>query len=168
MTPKEPLLHLPFVLMALNYALCSSSRFKEVPTGQIDTKKFPTYPPVYVYACQKHVWMDEGAMLQWTDEIMGLYVKTAPEGSVPPFALDSYRCHMMGSAFHAIQDLGVEVEHILGGCTGKCQPLDVGVNKPIKTKMKNQWEDWMLPKGLMDGVTNPPLRFGRDVDHLCI
>jgi hypothetical protein len=63
---------------------------------------------------------------------------------------------MMASVVHAIQDLGIEVEHIPGGCTSKCQPLDVGVNKPIKTNMKNQWEDWMLLEGLMDGVTKPP------------
>ena len=94
-------------------------------------------------------------MLQWVEQILGPYIKTAPEGIATILALDSYCCHMMASVVHAIQDLGVEVP---GGYTGKCQPLDVGVNKTIKKKMKEQWEDWMLLEGLLDGVTKSPPR----------
>ena len=39
---------------------------------------------------------------------------------------------MMALVVEAVQELGVEVEHIPGGCTGLCQPVDVGVNKPFK------------------------------------
>jgi hypothetical protein len=39
---------------------------------------------------------------------------------------------MMKSTVNAIGDLGIEVEHIPGGCTSLCQPVDVGVNKPLK------------------------------------
>ena len=42
-----------------------------------------------------------------------------------------------GSISAAIQELGVEVIHIPGGCTGLLQPLDVGVNKPFKVKKPN-------------------------------
>ena len=31
-----------------------------------------------------------------------------------------------------IQQAGVEVEFIPGGLTGLCQPLDIGINKPLK------------------------------------
>ena len=51
---------------------------------------------------------------------------------IPVLILDSYRCHMMASVVHRIQDLGVEVIHIPGGCTSLCQPVDVGLNKPFK------------------------------------
>jgi hypothetical protein len=87
------------------------------------------------------------------------YFIRAPEGIVPYLALDSYRCHMMKSVVNAIQDLGVEVEHIPGGCTGLCQPLDVGVNKPLKKLVREQWEDWMLEEGLgTDGRSIQPTR----------
>jgi hypothetical protein len=46
--------------------------------------------------------------------------------------LDSCRCHMMASVVREIQKLGVEVEHIPGGCTTLCQPVDVGVNNPSR------------------------------------
>ena len=50
----------------------------------------------------------------------------------------------MGSVVSEIQALGVEVIHIPGGCTGLCQPLDVGVNKPFKARVRRQWEEWMM------------------------
>ena len=66
---------------------------------------------------------------------------------------------MMPSVVEAVQDLGVEVEHILGGCTGVlCQPIDVGVNKPFKHPIRHQWERCMIAKGLVHGMTSPPSR----------
>ncbi len=122
--------------------------FKGVRDRRIVQREFPNFPPVCVYACQKNAWMDEIAMLQWVDEILKPYLSTCPEGIVPLMILDSYRCHMMKSVVHAIQDLGCEVEHIPGGCTGLCQPLDVGLNKPLKSRIRRQWDDWMMEEGL--------------------
>jgi hypothetical protein len=118
-----------------------------------------------LYACQENAWMDEGAMLLWVDKILKPYIETAPEGIVPLLFLDSYHCHMMGSVVQKIQDLGVEVEHIPGGCTSLCQPIDVGVNKPFKSRTRNLWEDWMIDEGLRTGITQPPSR--QDVAEWC-
>jgi DDE superfamily endonuclease len=57
-----------------------------------------------------------------------------------------------------IEDLGVEVEHIPGGCTSLCQPIDVGIGKPYKNRMKNQWENWMIDVGVQMAITTPPTR----------
>ena len=46
---------------------------------------------------------------------------------VPLLLLDSYRCHMMASVVMRINELGVEVQQIPGGCTDLCQPVDVGL-----------------------------------------
>ncbi len=54
---------------------------------------------------------------------------------IPLLILDSYRCHMMASVVSKIQELGVEVKHIPGGCTSLCQPVDVGFNKPFKSRI---------------------------------
>ena len=64
----------------------------------------------------------------------------------------------MSSVVHAIQDLGIEVEHIPGGCTGLVQPLDVGVNKPLKNRIRRKWEEYMLEEGLAMTVSKPPTR----------
>jgi hypothetical protein len=68
---------------------------------------------------------------------------------------------MMGSVVNAIQELGVEVEHIPGGCTSLCQPVDVGVNKPFKSRMRNQWDAWMVDHVIVNGdggTITPPSR----------
>lgn len=53
----------------------------------------------------------------------------------------------MGSVVNKIEDLGVQVEHIPGGMTGLCQPIDVGIGKPLKNRVRNLWEDWMIEQG---------------------
>ena len=99
--------------------------------------------------------MDDAVMMCWDDEVLAPYVTTAPESVHPLLFLDSYRCHMMESVVSCIQDLGVEVKHIPGGCTGKCQPVDVGIGKPLKNRIKNSWEDWMMEEGIDQAVTKP-------------
>ena len=86
------------------------------------------------------------------------YVEAAPEGIIPILFLDSYRCHMMSSVVNSIQALGVEVEHIPGGCTYLCQPVDVGINKPFKKRLQERWESWMISEGIIHGTTSPPTR----------
>ena len=97
------------------------------------------FPVDCSYMCQDRAWMDETVMLQWVKEVLEPWSKHIPPGIVPYLLLDSYKCHLMSSVVHAIQDLGIEVEHIPGGCTGLVQPLDVGVNKPLKNRIRRKW-----------------------------
>ena len=94
----------------------------------------------------------------WVDMVLKPYVDTAPEDVVPILFLDSYHCHMMNSVVNAIQDLGVQVEHIPGGCTSLYQPVDIGINKPFKAFLCKVWEKWMINEGIRSGPTSPPTR----------
>jgi hypothetical protein len=89
--------------------------------------------------------MDERCMMLWVDQILGPYlvVNLPPPGIQPVILLDAYRCHMMASVVSKISELGIEVIHIPGGCTGLCQLLDVGMNKPFKHRIRDLWEEWM-------------------------
>ena len=89
--------------------------FKGKPNGRIVTREFPEFPDGILYTCQDNAWMDEKVMLQWVEKILKPYVDDAPDGVIPILFLDSNRCHIMGSVVTAIQNLGVEVEHIPGG-----------------------------------------------------
>ena len=84
-------------------------------------------------------------MGQWVDNVLSAYLLANPplEGVIPVLLLDSYRCHMMASVVSRIEALGVEVIHIPGGCTGLCQPLDVGVNRAFKARVRRMWEEWL-------------------------
>jgi hypothetical protein len=132
--------------------------FKGTADGRIVKREFPKFPEDMIYTCQPNAWMDERVMLVWVDKILQPYVATAPEGIIPILFLDSYRCHMMTSVVTAIQELGVEVQHIPGGCTYLCQPVDVGVNKTVKVSIRSQWEEWMVEEGLQENTTTPPTR----------
>jgi len=122
--------------------------FKGKPNGRIAKTEFPTFSNEIEYACQDSAWMDEGVMLQWAQKCLKPYVDTAPEGVIPVLLLDSYRCHMMESVVSVIQEMGVEVHHIPGGCTGLCQPVDVGINRPFKSRIRQMWTNWMIDEGL--------------------
>ena len=65
---------------------------------------------------------------------------------------------MMALVVHRIQEMGVEVIHIPTGCTGLCQPVDVGFNKPFKECVRQLWTDWMVKFGLAMGTTTTPTR----------
>ena len=104
--------------------------------------------------------MDETCMLRWIDEVLKPYlvVNRPPPGIVPVILLDAYRCHMMGSVTDAIADLGIEIVSIPGGCTGLCQPLDVGINKPFKARVRALWEEWMIDEIDRTGMVYAPTR----------
>jgi hypothetical protein len=104
---------------ASGQVLISLDGFKAKPEGRITQREFSTYPSQMIYACQDNAWMDEKVMLMWVKKLKP-YVMTAPDGIVTILFLDSYRCHMMASVVEPEQELGVEVEHIPGGCAGLC------------------------------------------------
>ena len=128
------------------------------PNGRIVQCEFPTHPEGMIYACQDNAWMDERVMLMWVEMVLKPYVDTAPQNVVPLLFLDSYCCHMMNLVVNVIQDLGVEVEHIPGGCTSLCQPVDIGINKPFKGFLHKAWEKWMIDEVIRCGITSPLTR----------
>jgi hypothetical protein len=85
---------------------------------------------------QEAVWMDEQVMLAWVEEVLAPYVATAPEDIIPLLVLDSYQCHIMASVVYKIQESGVKVKYIPGGCASLCQPVDVGFNKHFKSHLQ--------------------------------
>ena len=65
---------------------------------------------------------------------------------------------MMASVTDAIAELGIEIIHIPGGCTGLTQPLDVGINKPFKSRVRVLWEEWMIDEIDRTGLVYAPTR----------
>jgi hypothetical protein len=65
----------------------------------------------------------------------------------------------MGSVVNRIQAMVIEVVHIPAGCTYLCQPINVGINKPIKTRLRELWEVWMTDGGgIVDQSAKEPSR----------
>ena len=108
------------------------------------------------FTVQDNAWMDEQCCLEWVEKCVMPWAESAPEGIIPLLFLDSYKCHQQASVVNSIAELGVEVQFIPGGCTGLCQEVDVGVNKPFKNRMRAMWGEYMLEEGLPQLKTCPP------------
>ncbi len=65
---------------------------------------------------------------------------------------------MMGLVIQRIQELGVEVKHIPGGCTSLCQPVDISFNKPFKDRLRKLWITWMISEGVIHGTMSTSTR----------
>ncbi len=83
-------------------------------------------------------------MIKWIDEVLAPDVVTARERIVPILFLNSFSVHMKARVVNKIQDLGVQVEFIPPGCTGLLQPVDVGLNKAFKAKLRAEYNRWLL------------------------
>ena len=132
--------------------------FKGAANGRI-AREFAAYPDEGHYACQKKAWMDEEMMSKWIDVVLIPWRNEKGPDVIPILILDAYRVHMMGNIVNRIQSLGIEVVHIPPGCTYLCQPVDVGINKSIKSGMREKWENWMVAgDGIVNGVAKEPTR----------
>ena len=118
--------------------------FKGKPIKRIVMREFSTFSTQAQYACQNKAWMDEARMHVWVQVILKPWKEARdsnnPSMQPPIIILDAYRVHQMGSVVNHIQMMGIEVLHILAGCTYLCQPIDVGINKPIKCGLGDKWE----------------------------
>ena len=83
-------------------------------------------------------------MNKWIGLIVVPWKNSKVPGIVPIIILDAYCVHMMGTIVNRIQSPGIKVVHIPPGCSYLYQPVDIEINKTIKTRMREKWEDWML------------------------
>ena len=92
--------------------------------------------------------MDEGRMHEWINVVLCSWKEmqdlNQPCMQLPILILDVYRMHQMGLVVNPIQSMGIEVIHIPAGCTYLCQPIDVEISKPIKTRLCDKWREWMV------------------------
>jgi hypothetical protein len=110
--------------------------FKGAPNGRIVNHEFVTFPEDGHYVCQKKALMDKEMMNKWIGLLLAPWKNSKAPGVTPIIISDAYCVHMMGTTVNQIQSLRIEVVHIPHGCTYMCQPVDVGLNKTIKTRMR--------------------------------
>lgn len=84
--------------------------------------------------------MNESVMLQWIRDIWAKYTKRCPSILI----LDSFSGHLTEEVQRAFSECNTTTIVIPSGCTSVLQPLDVSINKPVKSIMRNAWSDYML------------------------
>jgi len=62
-----------------------------------------------------------------------------------PWIWDSFSAYKDKKVIECLlEDLDTEVAIIPGGCTPVLQPLDVGINKPVKDRLKKNFKNGQL------------------------
>lgn len=88
-------------------------------------------------------WMDEEKMSEWLREIyvkrQGGFFHTAPSLLI----YDSMRAHITDAVKKQVKQTNSELAVIPGGLTKELQPLDIGVNRAFKARLRAAWEQWM-------------------------
>ena len=102
-----------------------------------------------VVGYQKKSWMDEKLMLKWISDI---WVKMRQS----LLFLDTFSAHLTDKVKDAFQKFNTTVLVIPGGCTLILQPLDVSINKPNKTSIRNSWVKYMLEHSNDEVIKKPP------------
>jgi DDE superfamily endonuclease len=71
------------------------------------------------------------------------YRKCAIEKNEPTILiLDEFAGHMTSEVRDAVSSVGGQLLLIPGGYTWKLQPMDIGLNKPFKNKIRDIDDDW--------------------------
>lgn len=83
-------------------------------------------------------WFNDGITMEWLQRIMGNLAFTSRL-----LIWDSYRCHISEAVQEDRRRKKIDVAVIPGGCTGLIQAPDVSWNRPFKTSMRNQYDEWL-------------------------
>ena len=102
--------------------------FKGTPDGRISrewTRSGSKFPATNTYTTQNKAWVDHDVFQQWVAKVWR------------PF------CESREGATYLVQDCGSEVDMILNGYTSRLQTMDVGLNKPFKGYLKQNYREFM-------------------------
>jgi len=118
--------------------------FKET-TGQLPKKIQDAYDSKkVVLKGNKSGWMTTELLKEW---IAKAWVPNIAKDTSYLLVWDSFSVHKNEEV---IEDLlinrNTEIAVIPWGCTSILQPLDVGINKPFKDKVRQDFQDWSISK----------------------
>jgi len=94
---------------------------------------------------QHKAWMDSELFLVWIEEVLKPYCKNFTRTLL---IMDMFGGHKKKKIMDRLAALHVDVCFIPSGLTYKLQPLDVYLNKPLKDKLKDLYEEFISSDNL--------------------
>ena len=124
---------------------CQANGQKLPPMIIFKRKTLPKekFPAGVIIKANPKGWMDEEMMSDWLREV---YVKRPDRffhKSPSLLIYDSMRAHLTDVVKAKVKKTNSELCVIPGGLTKELQPLDIGINRPFKAKLRVAWEHWM-------------------------
>ncbi len=105
------------------------------------TRPKEKFPNDVIVRAQEKGWMTEELMLEWVQLVWNRrpgFSRKAPSMLV----LDAFRAHLTDTVKDSLLKTNSNLVVIPGGMTSVLQPLDVSINKPFKTYLKEEYDDW--------------------------
>ena len=78
---------------------------------------------------------------RWVTEVLARHAKKLPSGKKGLLIMDGHKAHIDPKVLEYIKNLNYDVECLPANCTGRLQPLDIGVNKVLKSFYTTRWEN---------------------------
>ena len=134
--------------------------FKGTATGNIARNELATYPTAsrILYKCQKNAWMDADMVSIWIDQILHPYIQENGNSGKVLLFLDSYSAHLCPQTTNKLRIIGVKFHPLPPSTTPFTQPVNIGINKPFKDRLRQQWWEWIMRDGNSKAVISTPSR----------
>jgi hypothetical protein len=134
--------------------------FKGTRNGRIATRELPQseFRNQFVLAAQPNAWQDEENLNDWVDGVLVPHIQQKAAGTPVKLFLDQFSAHETDGLKARMDELGVQLELIPAGCTWLLQPVDVGIGKPFKDRLRAKWWDWMSGPAEADAIIQSPSR----------
>jgi hypothetical protein len=128
--------------------------FKGARNGRIATRELPQskFRDNLVLSCQSNAWQDKENMNDWVDGVLVPHLQQKAAGTPVFLFLDQFSAHDSAPFRARMEAIGVQLRLIPGGCTWLCQPIDVGIGKPFKDRLRENWWDWMIGPSEFDAI----------------
>jgi len=85
--------------------------------------------------------------VDYIDKVLVPYLQERAVGAPALLLLDHFSAHWTESVKDRLEQLGITPHNIPPGCTNLVQPIDVGIGKPFKDRVRSNWWSWMLGQG---------------------
>ena len=87
-------------------------------------------------------YMDRPTMESWINKILNPYSRKLPNNKRSLLLLDNFAGHFSPGIKKSIQTYNYDVETLPPNTTKYLQPLDLFVNRPFKSYVSDQWENY--------------------------
>ena len=120
-----------------------------------------------VWHTENH-WSNESTVLRYIDKVINPYLESKrqelelPSNHRALLIMDVFRAHRCKSVLQKLADSNILVVYVPPNSTDQLQPLDLSVNKPIKSVMKSCFVQWYSER-----VTEQ-INAGAAIDEICI
>jgi hypothetical protein len=108
---------------------------------------------------QENNYCDESIMLIWIEKCLKPYLQQRNRLSI--FMMDNFSAHLPKSIRNSLAKLCALQVMLPPNMTSRVQVLDVGLNKPFKSRLQDEYDEFLLNS--VENNVNPKIKITREI-----